>query len=227
MYVEQRIYTGAPGKLAAWLKVYEALGGPVSARHTGPLLGFFTTEVGPLNKAVFLRGYDDIDDREKGLKAREADPDWAEFRKQAGAIGALVAQENKLMKAVPFSPIKSAKDFAFKRTLPGTTMIVDHRTYDFEPGKLNAWLELYRKQGLPVQERLLGQLLGFFVTEVGQINQAVFMWAYEGLGDREKRRTAMANDPAWGDYARTSSELGALKRQTNMILKPAPFSPIR
>ena len=28
MYIEQRIYTANPGKLPAWLKLYEEIGGP-------------------------------------------------------------------------------------------------------------------------------------------------------------------------------------------------------
>jgi hypothetical protein len=105
MYVEQRMYTAHPGKLPAWLKAYEEIGGPCSAKHVGPLLGMFTVEVGQINRVLFLRGFDDIDDRERGLAAREADPEWARFRGESAKTGALMMQENKLLKTVPFSPI--------------------------------------------------------------------------------------------------------------------------
>lgn len=106
-------------------------------------------------------------------------------------------------------------------------MIIDHRTYDFHPGKLAAWLEAYEKYALPVQQKHLGRLVGFFTTEVGPINQAVFMWAYEDMGDRERRRAAMEADPAWAEFRKQSGPLGALKQQTNKILKPTSFSPIK
>lgn len=227
MFIEQRIYTFHPGKLPAWLALYEAEAGPVSAKHTGPLLGFFQTEIGPLNKVVFLRGYDDIDDRAKGLASRDQDPGWASFRAKSGQLGALQAQENKLLVTVPFSPLQKAAGYSFERKLPGTGMVVDHRTYDFHPGKMALWLNAYEKLGLPVQNRLLGQLLFMATTEVGPINQVVFAWAYEGMGDRHKRRSAMAADPAWGEFMKATAELGPLKQQTNMILKPTGFSPIK
>ncbi|MBY0334370.1 MAG: NIPSNAP family protein [Acetobacteraceae bacterium] len=226
MYVEQRIYTANPGKLPAWLKNYEEIGGPCSARHVGPLIGMFTVEIGQINRVVFLRGFDDIDDRERGLAAREADPDWARFRAEGAKLNALMVQEAKLLKTTPFSPIQTARQ-PFERRLPGTGMFVDHRTYDFHPGKLNVWLDAYRDLGLPVQQRLLGQLLLFAVTECGPINQAVFMWAYTSLGDRDRRRAQMATDPGWAEFQKATAGAAPLKQQTTMVLKPVPFSPIR
>src|SRR4028118_482826 len=194
MFIEQRMYTAYPGRLPAWLKLYEEVGGPCSARHLGPPIGFFTVEVGTINRVLFVRGCGDADDRERQLAAREADPEWERFRTETAKIGALAKQESKLLKTVPFSPIQKAGQ-PFERTIGGTDTVVDHRTYDFHPGQLNAWLEAYERLGLPVQQRLLGQLLFFAVTECGPINQAVFAWAYEGLGDRDRRRDTMGGAP--------------------------------
>ncbi|HYZ33137.1 MAG TPA: NIPSNAP family protein [Crenalkalicoccus sp.] len=226
MYVEQRMYTAHPGRLPAWLKLYEEIGGPCSARHIGPPIGFFTVEVGPLNRIVFLRGFDDIDDREKGLAAREADPEWQRFRAETGKVAALAAQENKLMKTTGFSPIQRAGQ-KLEQKVSGPSMVIDHRTYDFDPGKAPAWIKAYEEQGLPVQQRLLGQLLLFAVTECGPINQVVFLWAYASLGDRDRRRTAMATDPGWVEFTQTVARVGGPRQQTTMILKPTPFSAIR
>lgn len=227
MFLEQRMYTAAPGgKLAEWLKLYAALANPTSARHLGPLMGAFVTEVGPLNRFVFMRAYDDLADRDRGMAAREADPDWATFRAESSKIGALVAQENKLIAPVAWSPVQKAAQ-PFERMLPGSTMIVDHRTYDFHPGKMADWLKAYSEIGLPLQKKHLGQFLFMGTTEVGAINQVVFMWAFESLGARAKQRGAMAADPAWGEFGKLTGALGALKQQTNMILKPTPFSAIK
>ena len=226
MYVEQRMYTAHPGKLPGWVELYGRLGSPVSNRHMGPLLGFFTVEVGPLNRAVFLRGFADIDDRERGAAAREADPEWAAFRAEGAKLGALAAQENKLLKTVPFCPIQ-APGQPFERRFPGTGMIIDHRTYDFHPRLMPAWLEAYETTGLPVQQRHLGQFLFMGFGECGPINQVVFMWAYTSLGDRERRRAGMLADPAWVAFGRETAKVAPLKTQTTMILKPTAFSPIR
>src|SRR5689334_24279014 len=138
MFVEQRMYTAHPGKLAGWLKLYETVGAPCSARHMGPLMGFFVTEFGPLNRVVFLRAFNDLNDRDRGMAAREQDPEWQGFRAESGKLGALAAQENKLIIPVAWSPAQQAGQ-AFSRTLPGQGMVIDHRTYDFHPGKMNLW----------------------------------------------------------------------------------------
>lgn len=106
-------------------------------------------------------------------------------------------------------------------------MIVDHRTYSIRPGKVKLWLENYEKYALPIQQRHLGNLLGFFVIEIGPLNQIVFMWGYEDLGDREHRRATMEVDPDWLAYLAKSAEIGALLAQENKILKPTSFSPIK
>ena len=223
MFIEQRQYTAHPGKLPAWLKLYEEVGGPCSARHLGPPIGFFTVEFGTINRVLFVRGFDDIDDRERQIAAREADPEWGRFRTESAKIGPLAMQEAKLLKTVPFSPIQKTGQ-RFERTIGGTGMVVDHRTYDFHPNTMNRWLDAYEKIGMPVQQRLLGQLLFFAVTECGPINQAVFAWAYEGMGDRDRRRGAMMGDPGWAEFTKTVTGLGALKQQTTMLLKPTGFS---
>ena len=229
MYLEQRTYTFHPGKMNPWLAAYESDGGPASARHVGPLIGMFTVEVGTINRVVFLRGFDDIDTREAGIAAREADPQWNEFRKKAAAGGAspLMTQETKFLKTTPFSPMHIASTYKFERKIGGTGMYVDHRTYDFHPGKAAAFIDAYGSKALPIQQRLLGQLLFFAVTEIGQINQVVFAWAYSSLGDRDRRRTAMANDPAWQEFMKEALSLGALKQQTVQSLKPVSFSKIK
>ena len=106
-------------------------------------------------------------------------------------------------------------------------MIVDHRTYSIRPGKVKAWLENYEKFALPVQAKHLGNLLGFFVSEIGPLNQIVFMWGYYDLGDRDRRRATMDADPDWHAYLAKSAEIGALLAQENKILRPTSFSPIK
>lgn len=226
MFIEQRIYTAHPGKLPAWLKLYSEIGGPASSRTLTPLMGMFTVEFGQINRVLFLRGFDDIDERERGMVRRDADPEWQRFLGETRPINALMAQEAKLLKTVPFSPIQKVGQ-PFERKLEGDAMFVDHRTYDFHPGKANAWIDAYEKLGKPVQDRLLGQLLFFAVTECGPINQAVFAWGYSSLGDRDRRRGQMMADPGWAEFQQATGSLGALKQQTTMVLKPVPWSPIR
>lgn len=106
-------------------------------------------------------------------------------------------------------------------------MIIDHRTYTFHPLKLPRWLKLYQEHGLPIQQKHLGKLIGFFISEIGPLNQLVHLWQFEDLADRQRRRAAMAADPAWQEYLRRSEELDAMQHQENKILAPTAFSPLR
>ena len=75
-------------------------------------------------------------------------------------------------------------------------MIFDHRTYELQPGRLRDFLALYEKEGLPVQKKHLGNLVRFFTTEIGIVNEIVHIWGCEDLADRTRRRAAMTSDPA-------------------------------
>ena len=106
-------------------------------------------------------------------------------------------------------------------------MIVEQRTYNLHPTRLPKWVKLYEEYGLPVQLKHLGQLIGFFTSEIGTLNQVVHIWQYEDMADRQRRRAAMAEDPAWHEFMRRNEDLGALQYQENKILIPTAFSPIR
>jgi len=104
-------------------------------------------------------------------------------------------------------------------------MIVDERSYMLVPGKLKEWQALYEKEGLPVQTRILGNLLGFFVADVGTLNTIVHLWGYESYAERDRRRTQMNADPQWQAYLAKAAPF--IVRMENRILVPLPFSPIK
>ena len=106
-------------------------------------------------------------------------------------------------------------------------MIIDHRTYRFRPGSVRKWLDKYEREGLPIQRKHLGDFVGIFTTEVGNLHEVVFMWAYESLGDREIRRARMEADPDWQAFIREVWELDAIVEQNIKMLRPASFSPLR
>ena len=100
------------------------------------------------------------------------------------------------------------------------------RTYTIVPGRVAAYLALYESEGLPIQKRHLGNPIGYFTTEIGELNQVVHLWGYESMADREKKRAGMEADPAWTAYRKKSSEGGFLQHQEDKILKSTAFSPL-
>ena len=104
-------------------------------------------------------------------------------------------------------------------------MILEHRTYTFKPGTVDAWMAKYEAEGLPVQKRHLNRFVGLYVSEIGVLHTTVLMWAYDNLADREDRRNKMSADPDWQTFISEIWALGAIRKQEVMIMKPAPYSP--
>lgn len=102
-------------------------------------------------------------------------------------------------------------------------MIMELRTYTMFPNRRAEWLRYYEHNGLPIQKRHLGEPVGFFTSEIGELNQVVHMWRYELLADREVRRHALAHDPAWQAYVVNAPPM-LLQSQRNQILVPTTFS---
>ncbi len=104
-------------------------------------------------------------------------------------------------------------------------MIVEMRTYIVKPGSVPEYLRVYEAEGLEIQKRILGNLVGYFYTDIGPLNQIVHMWGYSDLADRAARRMELGKEPAW--QALLVKLTGMLLTQENKILFAAPFSPIK
>ncbi|MCW0001503.1 NIPSNAP family protein [Pararhizobium sp. YC-54] len=104
-------------------------------------------------------------------------------------------------------------------------MIVEERDYTVKPGKLPKFVSTYEKLGLPIQLEHLGNLLGYFTSEIGELNHVVAWWSFESLDDRQMRRGRMLADPRWADYLLQVTDL--IDLQKNRILSPVAFSPLR
>jgi len=104
-------------------------------------------------------------------------------------------------------------------------MIVEQRTYTFPVGNIPKFLKLYEESGArAVQMRILGNMVGYFVTELGMLNQTVHMWGYSSLDDRMARRGQLMQDPVWQVFMPQAAEL--ITTQETKILLPTAFSPI-
>ncbi len=104
-------------------------------------------------------------------------------------------------------------------------MLVELRTYTFHPGQLAAFLEIYTSGPLDLQRTTLGNLLGYFVTECGVLNQVVHLWGYPDFEDRLQRRAALAANPAWQSFL--GQILPMLQHQKSELMRPTAFSPTR
>jgi len=103
-------------------------------------------------------------------------------------------------------------------------MIYEMRTYRLRTGTVPSYLRLVEHEGIEIQKEHLGQLVGYFFSEIGPLNEIVHVWAYTSLDDRERRRIALGADPRWQAFLPKIQAL--IEVMDNKIMKPAAFSPL-
>jgi len=104
-------------------------------------------------------------------------------------------------------------------------MIVEQRDYHVYTGKLGEVVGMYEREGIPLQLKHLGRLIGAFTTDIGALSTYTSLWGYTSYAEREERRNALQSDPEWRDFVSRLQPL--LHTQQNRILVPTSFSPIR
>lgn len=99
---ELRTYTLYTGKLGEAVKLYKEVGWPALEKHGDKLVGYFTGDVGAMNKIVHIWKFKDDADRRAHWDAVFSDADFMKF---AGQFRPLVmTQENQLMMDAPWGP---------------------------------------------------------------------------------------------------------------------------
>jgi hypothetical protein len=104
MIVDLRTYTVKPGKLPAFLKLYQDHAWPLQQKYLGTCLGWYTVAEGPLNTVVHLWRYESQADREERRSAMVQDPGWQEFLLVSGEAALLDEMKNVFLAPTPFSP---------------------------------------------------------------------------------------------------------------------------
>ncbi len=102
-------------------------------------------------------------------------------------------------------------------------MYIEIRTYRLRNGAIPDYLAAVT-EGIEIQRRHLGTLVGYYSSEIGPINQIVHIWAFASLDDREARRAALMADPDWRAFLPRIRDL--IDVAETKIMKPAPFSPV-
>jgi hypothetical protein len=103
MVYEERIYTLHPGTTPVFLKEYQEHGMGAHHRHLGEQVGFFTTDVGVLNRVVQIFAFLDTGDRQRRREALYTDPEWLAF---VPVLTRYVQHmENRLLRPTNFSKL--------------------------------------------------------------------------------------------------------------------------
>lgn len=100
-------------------------------------------------------------------------------------------------------------------------MFYEIRTYRLKNGAIPAYLRVVEEEGIEIQKSHLGELVGYFFSEIGPINEIVHIWAFSSLDDREERRARLLADPRWLSFLPKIRDL--IEVAENKIMKLAAF----
>jgi hypothetical protein len=80
-------------------------------------------------------------------------------------------------------------------------MIYELRTYTVKPGALGDMVKAASTVSRDIRKDDYGKLEGYWMTEIGPLNQVMHLWSYGSFDERAKLRGELANNPRWtGEY---------------------------
>ncbi len=203
MLYEMRIYTLTPGGVAEFEENFAQV---IEKRNElSPIVGFFHSEVGDLNRVMHIWRYENSDHRAE-VRAKTVSLDW--WPPPSGHL--ILDQESKILLTPSFreEPRQGALGNVY-----------EFRTYTVKPGKMNEVLSRWTEHIAAREE--LSPLAACFMTEMGPLNQWIHVWAYDDMNHRAEIRKKAHALPNWPPGSRPF-----LDRQNAEIWVPASFSPM-
>jgi NIPSNAP protein len=104
-------------------------------------------------------------------------------------------------------------------------VIVEERTYHVHTGKLAEVVKLYADEGTQIAQEHLGNLIGAFTVDIGDLSSIVHLWGFDSFAERQRRRAELQADERWKAFLPRLQPL--IHTQRNRILLPTSFSPIQ
>jgi len=102
MIVEQRTYNLHIGLVPDYLKLYETEGMAIQRPILGRMVGYFSSDIGPLHQIVHMWAYRDMTERSERRAVLNADPRWKAYMLKTRPLQ--ISQENKILIPAHFSP---------------------------------------------------------------------------------------------------------------------------
>lgn len=212
MIHELRTYQVKAGNVGQYVEQSGSIARPIRGDRYGKLLGYFSTDLGPLNQVVHLWEYADLAERAALRAGLARDERWrTEYIPKSQPL--LEWQENTILSPVDWYPVRPA-------TGNGVYELRVYRTF---PGKVTEWLGQYRAI-MPVREKYSSPV-AVWSTEIGPLNTVAHLWGYRDANHRAEVRKAALADPAWQAFVAAATPL--LQRMETKLLIPTPFSPLR
>jgi len=77
-------------------------------------------------------------------------------------------------------------------------MIYELRTYTVKPGTLGDMVKAASTISYEIRGDNYGKLEGYWMTEIGPLNQVLHMWSFASFEERARLRAELAKIPRWG-----------------------------
>lgn len=207
--VDIRVDEFTRGTLPAYLDLQKKLALPVLEQHIGRPMAFYVSVVGTINRVTQLWGFDSYAAFEAGRLAAEKEPRWAEY--MVASEGIIRTQVSRLTRRISFPGIDEIAGRVHEKPY------VDFRTYLIHFNQMKVFLSTTEAHAMKVQLRHIGPPIGYYLTQVGKLNQITHIWGYDSMADMEARREARNADPEWRNYLDASD--GIYERQDSHILR--------
>ena len=204
MIHEFRTYDLKPGSLAQYYKNTA----PMMEKRLeySSLVGYFHTEIGPLNRVLHIWEYEDLNERTDVRSKVIADGIWPPPNK-----GIVENQQVDIFMPAPFMP-----SFERERAIGP---LFELRMYRYPVGAIT---KVYEAWAPKIEARMkLAQPVGIWSSDIGGANQLAHMWAYESFEHRMEARKQFASI-GWPPDSRVMPIT-----MQNMIMLAADFSPVQ
>ena len=97
------------------------------------------------------------------------------------------------------------------------------RTYTLYVGKMGDAQNLYREKGWPALQRYGAKLVGYFVGDIGAMNQIIHVWRFDDDADRRAHWDSVFGDADFMEFAKAFRPL--VLSQENKLMMNAPWGP--
>ena len=104
-------------------------------------------------------------------------------------------------------------------------MIIEMRTYTIKPGELHNFINIYDAEIREIHTKILGNQLGCFYTEIGNVNEVVHLYGYDSYEDRQSRRITLSKSPEFKAYIGKVKDL--IVDMKNQLMTTNYFSKIK
>jgi NIPSNAP len=205
MIYEFRTYSLRVRALPETLKVFgEAL--PDREQYSR-LAAFWYTEIGPLNQIIQVWGYDSLDERSRIRAEALKGGNWPP------KLGKMIStMKSEIMIPAPCSPqVLSPANIG---------PYFEMRRYTLKPGSGSEQTRRWAEH-LPARQKH-SPLVGVFMSEIGDLNLWVSIWAYTSLDQRMAIRQQLRDEGTWPPPGDT-----LVSHQESKLMLAAPFSPIK